>query len=291
MALSSAQIATVQKAMASKPVGRFVKRASVTKINPSQAAQPTVTNAQLVTATHLSKLHDVLSSDLESWNMGMTHLLATGKATDTQAKHLHHLARASTFFDQFCVGLSVNTQHQRVYFAFQRLHPEGVYHLPSEDIVTGALDDLAQSTRLFSFYAYLRHTDGLRTWVDFSAVDPVPYDASIDEEYASSALEGIDGGFVLGFSYHAMFVATAEDDAELSKSVGVISEGEHKTKYHLTEAYKDVPPTELSQRVGEYRRSMQAAKNERQMSGIARPKRSAAAKANKKAAKKSRKRK
>lgn len=291
MALSSAQIATVQKAMASKPVGRFVKKASVTKINAPQAPHSFVTNAQLVTATHLSKLQDALDSDIESWHMGMTHLLATGQATDDQTKHLHHLARASTFFDQFCVGLSINTEHQRVYFAFQRIHPEGVFQLPNEDIVTGAIDDLTQSTRLFSFYTYLRHADGLRSWIDFSAVDPVPYNASIDEEYATAALEGIDGGFVLGFSYHAMFVATDEDDNALSKRVGLISEGEYKTKYHLTEAYKDVPPTELSQRVGEYRRSMQAAKNERQLSGIARPKRSSAVKANKKAAKKARKRK
>ena len=299
MALSSAQIATVQRAMASKPAGRFVKKASVTKINPANKPLPSVTHTQLITALHMSKLHSVINGDIESWHMGMTHLLATGQATDDQTKHLHHLARASAFFDHFCVGISINTEHQRVYFAFQRLShrdiaegsSEGIAQLPDEDIVTGAIDDLVQSTRLFSFYTYLRHTDGSRTWVDFSGVDPVPYTGSIDEAYCHAALDGIDGGFVLGFSYHAMFVASADNDTELSKGVGLLCEGEYKTKYHLAEAYQDVPPPELSQRVGEYRRSMQAAKNARQMAGLTRSKRSSAVKANKKAAKKARKRK
>lgn len=291
MALSSAQIADVQRVMASKTAGRFVKRASVTKITPTNKPQPNVTIAQLVTAMHLNKLHDVLNSNIESWNMGMSHLLASGQASDAQAKHLHHLARASAFFDQFCVGISVNTKDQRVYLAFQRINQAGDAQLPDEDIVTGALDDLSQSSRVFSFYTYVRHVDGLRSWIDFSGTDPVPYDSSIDEQYCHAALDGIDGGFVLAFSYHSMFVATSENDVELSKCVGVFSEGEYKTKYHLSEAFQDVAPTELSLRVGEYRRSMQAAKNVRQMSGTTRTKRSSATKANKKAAKKARKRK
>ncbi|MCP4526654.1 MAG: hypothetical protein GY833_12185 [Aestuariibacter sp.] len=292
MALSSAQVAVVQRAMASKPIGRFVKKAPMNKIIPtSQPQQPVVTNAQLVTAMHLSKVHDVLNSEIESWHMGMSHLLMTGQASDDQAKHLHHLARASAFFDQFCVGISVNTKDQRVYLAFQRLNHAGEAMLPDEDIVTGALDDLSQSTSRFSFYAYIRHADGLRSWIDFSGTDPVPYDERIDAEYCHAALDGIDGGFVVAFKYYSMFVATAENDTELSKGVGVISDGEYKTKYHLSEPFQDVAPTELSQRVGEYRRSMQAAKNARQMSGLTRKKRTPAQRANKKAASKARKRK
>ncbi|MDK1290181.1 hypothetical protein [Pseudoalteromonas umbrosa] len=289
MSLSSVQVADVQRAMANKHAGRFMMKAPINNPMPRGKAKPMISTAQLISAMHNSKLDAVFNSRIDSWHMGMSHLLAAGHTTDAQAKHLHHLARASALFDQFCVGLSVNTTEQRVYLAFQLINHAGEAQLPSEDVVASAIDDLAQSTRLFSFYTYVQHSDGKRSWCDFSGVDPVAYQSAIDQSYCEAALADIDGGFVLTFSYHALYVATCDNDTELSKGVGVISEGAYKTKYHLSEPYQDTSPGELSLRVGEYRRSMQAAQNVRIMSCTTRNKRSSATKANKKAAAKARK--
>lgn len=277
----------VRQALARSSQRSLTRRPDVTAVNRS--ADDSLDSQLAHTLRQqdaLERLHERLLDPAKQWHIGVTRLSLGPDADDATTRHLKHLAKGSALFDQFCVGLSVDTTSQRLYLAFRLVDLSGMAQLPDEDTLSDVFCELAYHCPESSLYVFMEHADGTLTWCDFGA-EPVALEAP-DMQACAELLQEHPDGVVVAFSYKLCFSLRADTLDDLREAVGVKVDGEVRTRHELTAPHRSVPLNELTLEVGNYYRALQNGRVVSFAKGSRVAKRRAAEKAKRKQQKKAR---
>ena len=237
----------------------------------------------------LERMQRRIKHPIKNWNFGVSALSATSDVTPRGERHLLKLAQASAMFDQFCVGVTVNPETRRLFIALRRLDLTEKSLLPEIDTITQVLDELSVNSPASTFYLNLEHEDKSATWFDFGGASPVELHEE-DMPHCTELLEDYADGFVLVYGYHASTTVIASTQAALTNAVGVTVEGKLQTRHELSIPFREEPMDSLTRQVGHFYRSLQTGRTTSFVPPSELNKRRAAAKASRKASRKSRKR-